>query len=188
MSKWKEIKRLIKRRRHGKGFGIHSPFAFMLITQIFHSPYRYYGYDDIESLLESTQDAAVIRHDSRLIIRIIARMGIREVVGVGDIHKAIRHSIRIADSRVVYRSQPGNTSPRLIYLTTPTPDIDMLHRCANEDGNFIIFRGIASNETLRTQFLTTAEKCSHGVIFEDTDITAIAVNTKVPVITYQAKL
>ena len=42
-----------KRLRHSKGFGIHSPFAFMLVNEIINSRCRYYGYDDIEPYIDS---------------------------------------------------------------------------------------------------------------------------------------
>lgn len=35
------------RKRQSKGYGIHSPFAFDLITQIIYSPYSYYAFSDI---------------------------------------------------------------------------------------------------------------------------------------------
>ncbi len=35
------------RKRQSKGYGVHSPFAFNLITQVLYSPYGYYAFADI---------------------------------------------------------------------------------------------------------------------------------------------
>lgn len=39
--------RWLLRKRQSKGYGIHSPFAFNLITQILYSSYSYYAFSDI---------------------------------------------------------------------------------------------------------------------------------------------
>lgn len=39
--------RRYKRWRHGRGFGIHSPFAFRFITEVLRQKHPYYGYADI---------------------------------------------------------------------------------------------------------------------------------------------
>lgn len=37
----------VNRRRHRRGFGIHSPFAFRFVTEVLCQPLPYYGYADI---------------------------------------------------------------------------------------------------------------------------------------------
>ena len=45
----------LQRKRHAKGFGIHSPFAFDMITKIIpEGKYTYYAYADIARLLSET--------------------------------------------------------------------------------------------------------------------------------------
>lgn len=39
-----------KKSRYRKGYGVHSPFAFYLITRIFEEKYPYYAYAEIEEL------------------------------------------------------------------------------------------------------------------------------------------
>ena len=39
--------RLLLRRKQSKGHGIHSPFAFDIITNVLNSPYSYYAFTDI---------------------------------------------------------------------------------------------------------------------------------------------
>ena len=45
------------RWRHSKGFGVHSPFAYNLVTTVVRPGiYGYYGYDDIESAIYEETD------------------------------------------------------------------------------------------------------------------------------------
>lgn len=48
------LKRL-QRWRHARGFGIHSPFAFHLITDVVYSKHGYYAFSDIEKILHEKQ-------------------------------------------------------------------------------------------------------------------------------------
>ncbi len=51
------IAKWIRRKRQSKGYGVHSPFAFHLITHVIHhsSRYDYYASDDIKLLLNDIQ-------------------------------------------------------------------------------------------------------------------------------------
>ncbi|MCP9610679.1 hypothetical protein [Coprobacter tertius] len=40
----------IRRLRHRKGYGVHSPFAYNLITKVIEEPFMYYCYNEIERL------------------------------------------------------------------------------------------------------------------------------------------
>lgn len=40
----------IRRLRHRRGFGVHSPFAFNLITKVIEENFMYYSYAEIEQI------------------------------------------------------------------------------------------------------------------------------------------
>lgn len=64
----------IARYRHSKGFGVHSPFAFRFITEVFGERYPYYDFDRLTSARQ------------RLVFRIAARISPATfgVAGIAD--------------------------------------------------------------------------------------------------------
>lgn len=63
------------RWRHSKGFGVHSPFAYNLVTTVVRPGiYGYYGYDDIESAIYEETDNPdgdpALENDARLLLRL----------------------------------------------------------------------------------------------------------------------
>lgn len=100
------LARLYKRWRHGRGFGIHSPFAYDFITRTLRERLPYYGYDDIDAAVASsaTQPPLSARR-LRLIFRIAVRFNPASVAILGDSGessltttlKAVRQNIEITD-------------------------------------------------------------------------------------------
>lgn len=60
------------RFRHRKGYGIHSPFAFSLVTQVLYSPGHYYAYEWLDGLMSRWQRAFPSRRKAclRLLFRL----------------------------------------------------------------------------------------------------------------------
>ncbi len=60
------------RFRHRKGYGIHSPFAFSLVTQVLYSPGYYYAYDWLDGLMPRWQRVLPSRRKAclRLLFRL----------------------------------------------------------------------------------------------------------------------
>ena len=63
------------RWRHSKGFGVHSPFAYNLVTTVVRPGiYGYYGYDDIESAIyeetDNPEGDPALENDARLLLRL----------------------------------------------------------------------------------------------------------------------
>lgn len=67
------IARRYKRWRHGRGFGIHSPFAFDFITHTLRERRPYYAYDNIDAIAAETRDSDLPWKRLRLIFRIAVR-------------------------------------------------------------------------------------------------------------------
>ena len=64
--------RWLQRMKQSRGHGIHSPFAYDLITNILRSPYSYYAFQDIEKILtEYGLDANLITEFNHLSYRLV---------------------------------------------------------------------------------------------------------------------
>ena len=100
------LARRYKRWRHGRGFGIHSPFAYDFITLTLRERLPYYGYDDIAAAVASSDaQPSISEHRLRLIFRIAVRFNPSSVAIVGDkvdpaltaTLKAVRQDVTITD-------------------------------------------------------------------------------------------
>lgn len=100
------LARRYKRWRHGRGFGIHSPFAFDFITRTLRERLPYYGYDDIDAAVASSAARQSLSERClRLIFRIAVRFNPSSVAILGDSDmsaltatlKAVRHDIKITE-------------------------------------------------------------------------------------------
>ena len=59
-----ELTRRFKRWRHGRGFGIHSPFAYSFVKETLRQKLPYYAYELIDGIADG--DTVVISGQSRL--------------------------------------------------------------------------------------------------------------------------
>lgn len=87
-----------QRLRHGRGFGIHSPFAFRFITEVLNGPYAYYAYPSIERLSASL--TGVSADELKALFRVLVYFQPRHVAVCGDrsrpLHKAVCRIVRSA--------------------------------------------------------------------------------------------
>lgn len=71
-----------QRLRHGRGYGIHSPFAFRFITEVLNGPYAYYAYPSIERL--SATLAGVSADELKALFRVLVYFQPRHVAVCGE--------------------------------------------------------------------------------------------------------
>ena len=72
---WKDYTSPMSRMRQAWGFGIHSPFAFRLITKVIREKARYYAYDDIEAICHEYVDDSLSHRQKHLRKRISTSRG-----------------------------------------------------------------------------------------------------------------
>ncbi len=78
------------RWRHGKGYGIHSPFAYRFITEVLRLP-KLYGYYSYLYIPEG---------DLRTLFRVAVRLGAQRVAFIGcDKNPLIRKTLFLANPR-----------------------------------------------------------------------------------------
>lgn len=64
--------RWLQRKKQSKGHGVHSPFAFDLITNVIHSPHSFYAFSDIsETLFYNKFDVDSITKHNHLSFRLV---------------------------------------------------------------------------------------------------------------------
>lgn len=87
----------IKRWRTSRGFGVHSPFAFNLITGVLREyDAHYYAYAEIDSLCPSARRSRHVDNftglnyaipDARLLFRLLCRFNPGQIIEVGNGHE-----------------------------------------------------------------------------------------------------
>ena len=172
-----------KRLRHSKGFGIHSPFAFMLVNEIINCRCRYYGYDDIEPYIDLMKGRKQ-RRLARLLIRLAGRISFKKFVIVGEADEVLIKAVEIADSRVaIEKGLDGQLSSSLVYVAELCDVSKGLSASMQVDGNVFVFGGLCDSE-LRNQYEAVVSECCHGVVFEDRDMSIVFVRSRLPLVKY----
>lgn len=75
--------RWMRRFRHRRGYNIHSPFAFNLVTGVIYERGAYYAYDDLRNL-RKTVPSKLRERDDRLLLRLINASMAKEALVIGD--------------------------------------------------------------------------------------------------------
>lgn len=91
-----------QRLRHAKGFGIHSPFAFRLITEVLNEKTPYYCYGAVDSW-----GGPVPAGDLKLLVRLLSRFRperVALVCAAPERRNDYERLVRMADSRVRFVS------------------------------------------------------------------------------------
>lgn len=93
-----------RRLRHTYGFGVHSPFAYSLVTDVVRPGrgYAFYGYEDIDATFGSRVLPGV-RREARMLLRLAAFIRPREVFLPSGIHPAYHAALHAAGVREIVR-------------------------------------------------------------------------------------
>ncbi len=94
------ISTAINRWRHSLGFGIHSPYGYQFVTRVIHpGKYRWYGYDDIETVLPS-EGRNKTRREARMLLRLTDMLRPSAVFIPKSGNPAFCTAIKAAGSRI----------------------------------------------------------------------------------------
>lgn len=91
------------RWRHSHGFGVHSPFAYELVTSVVRpGKYGYYGYRDIDISLDAAGNfTARRRNDARLLLRLLVVMRSRRLIHSSTLSPETRAAAKAAGASCV---------------------------------------------------------------------------------------
>lgn len=161
------------RRWRTRGFGIHSPFAFALMTKVIGETDPYYCYDTLHSF--SGERFAELT----LIVRLICRFRPAEVA-VNNLTEPLRTAICSADSRC--RIAPITPTSGFCIIDAAKP----VSALPETDNAVIVVRNITcSHRRLWKQLSASIE---HGMTFNDGRIGIICRDTRLPRLAFRFAL
>ena len=86
------IGRTFQRKRHARGFGVHSPFAYRFVTDVIHpGRYGYYAFDEID---DDTALSPKVCRDAKWYVRIARFLESQRFVTPGDIPTGARRAAK----------------------------------------------------------------------------------------------
>ena len=97
-----------------KGHGIHSPFAFRLVTTVINCPYSYYAYPTLDRAAKHTGES---KDWIRLLHRLVCEFAPTAVATDVPLSTAERKAIKAADSRIIFSDA---AAPLVIRDTLPS--------------------------------------------------------------------
>lgn len=134
---------IYKRWRHTRGFGVHSPYAFGLITEVVRQTrgYAYYGYESLTRDFGGSVPRAIIRK-ARLLLRLAARCDVGAAF-LPDTPEArpFAAALRLADSRMTLTAVPELAdNARLICVSADGLPLERLIELLERPGRIIALR------------------------------------------------
>lgn len=143
----------VSRYRHGRGFGVHSPFAYRLITEVLRETLPYYDWDRVTSR----------RH--RLLYRLLCRFRPNAVSAPPSLEAIVKMA---APSVALVAPEDADF---LILNSNDNPDI----AAAALGRGAIILICAPRHKTMLRSLLPTLEALGHGMVFDNERDTALIV-------------
>lgn len=149
----------VSRYRHGRGFGVHSPFAYRLITEVLREKLPYYDWDRIKGKQE------------RLLYRLACRFRPETVSAPAP----LADIVRLAESKT-HPTSPGNAA--FVVMDSCDKPSDAL-AAVQRGAILIIFCN--HHKRLVDSILPTLADLGYGMVFDnESDTVLIVANPKLP--------
>ena len=143
----------VKRFRHRCGYGVHSPFAFNLITELFYEKTPFYDYQLLSARERTEGDADWRKAErtkvKRMLFRLVNHIQPRTVVAAGVPTAA---SIYLQAGCKRQQFCPLVTSGELKACCLPTVDFLYIGRSDEPDFRWKVFDSLADKVTPETVF------------------------------------
>lgn len=193
----KRIGSRFKRFRYRKGYGVHSPFAFQLITEVIYEKYPYYNYADLESLRStmSRNEGSLRVKLLKLIFRLVNWQQPDVVIDIGPKNN-IKLPTRCSKNDIHYKHLKDLASFKGIKKEGNCTDLVFLHidavlshmknsRETNGEilkrmldllfhnvtsNSLFIFSGICYNKEMKEMWKEIQQDCRVGITFDLYDL------------------
>lgn len=133
--------------RHGKGFGIHSPFAYRLVTEVLNQRNGYYAYARLGS------DRRL-----RLLLRLVAFFRPAVVAVLSSEPGLLRRTVSLADTRVTF----GTDAPDMLVADAADTTVADISHIISTGCRVALILNISRREIAALQ-----EKLSCGMTFDN---------------------
>ena len=121
----KRALRSLRTWRHGRGFGIHSPLAYDLLTTTLREPRRtgYYAYRNLNALGGDGRK----RRLARIVFRLVSRFSPRRVAitGAPDDLRYWKSVVALASRRASAGTLQEIENPDMVIIADPAPTLTM---------------------------------------------------------------
>lgn len=162
----------LRRIRHRKGYGVHSPFAFNMLTQVIYAPGQYYAYRELNALF-SLRDRLMRprrRAVDRLLFRLSNALQPSTFCLLGASERALRHVEAGCSS--ARPALPAQQNIAMLYVAKE--GLSALDAVA--EGGFVVVDHLRNNRALWKQiraderFTVTFDLHDVGLAFRRSDL------------------
>lgn len=111
-----------KRWRHTRGYGVHSPFAYTVLTEVITMPHAYYGYAAVDRLMKPSTRHSLTARRSRLALRLAAFLRPDSVCVTDGSARLLHTALRQGRPSAKFYSPKAASKARLV--VSPNGDAD----------------------------------------------------------------
>lgn len=133
-----------KRWRHTRGYGVHSPFAYMLVKEVVRpgSDYVWYAYTDVDNAM-ADRVARRYRRQARILLRLAARLAVESAFIPQNVSGPFRAALLGADSRMhIVTAMAEIDRCRLIGTIGDYIPLETLTRLMARPGRILVFLNV----------------------------------------------
>ncbi len=149
----------LRRIRHRKGYGVHSPFAYDMLTQVIYSPGKYYDYKVLDAQFQRWNRIFLHRRMviDRLLFRLVNRWQPKRIYAPHASSRALNY-LRRGCVHAEFSSTSSPSKADFIYLSSPADNImdrvenDCLLVLDNLRSNKAFWEELLDNDRTRVTF------------------------------------
>lgn len=143
MSQNKGASTAFQRWRHTRGYGVHSPFGYQLVTRVIRpGKVSYYGYADIDHAL-SGPHIGRLRREARMLLRLAAMLNPESIFLQNGAHPAYQAAVRALGTRTgIIRTPKQAASCDMICSLGDFIPLDTLKQALSLSGHCVAIRDV----------------------------------------------
>lgn len=178
MKKVNSLKRVwiwIRRFRHRRGYGVHSPFAFQLITWVIYEKGRFYAYDELDRLRNQySSDKINSRKVDRLLFRLANAVQPVTILDIGSPSTLSAAYLKAGcrSARWVSSSEMPVSTLGLVHFGGCTPEPELLEQFLplTDAKSLFVIEGIYDSPAMCQWWKQLVNDSRTGITFDLYDV------------------